>query len=54
MAGSAAYSSATVATAHSGGGPTVGPAQAIGGFSGSDPVPTLAQFQADVKDGKIA
>lgn len=103
LAGSAAYSFATVATAHSGGGPTVGPAQAsgrggvgrtrpdpqlsamlrattatwaaatngssaaaaleldsdrpvmaIGGFSGSDPVPTLAQFQADVRDGRIA
>nr|WP_305780780.1 glycosyltransferase family 39 protein [Nocardia nova] len=103
LAGGAAYSFATVATAHSGGGPTVGPAQAggrgdfgrtrpdpqlsamlkattatwaaatngssaaaaleldsgrpvmaIGGFSGSDPVPTSAQFQADVKDGKIA
>ncbi|AHH19454.1 putative mannosyltransferase [Nocardia nova SH22a] len=103
LAGSAAYSFATVATAHSGGGPTVGPAQAggrggfgqsrpnpqlaallkatnttwaaatngssaaagleldsdkavmaIGGFSGSDPVPTLAQFQADVRDGKVA
>ncbi|WP_063064302.1 ArnT family glycosyltransferase [Nocardia violaceofusca] len=103
LAGGAAYSFATVATAHSGGGPTVGPAQAnarggfgqsspdpqlsamlrattatwaaatngssaaaaleldsdrpvmaIGGFSGSDPVPTLAQFQTDVKDGKIA
>ncbi|WP_439956398.1 ArnT family glycosyltransferase [Nocardia nova] len=103
LAGGAAYSFATVATAHAGGGPTVGPAQAsgrggfgqsrpdpqlsamlkattttwaaavngssaaaalevdsdrpvmaIGGFSGGDPVPTLARFQADVKDGKIA
>ncbi|WP_162958096.1 hypothetical protein [Nocardia yunnanensis] len=26
---------------------------AIGGFSGSDPTPTLAEFQADVKAGKI-
>ncbi|MFE3225983.1 hypothetical protein [Nocardia sp. NPDC059228] len=26
---------------------------AVGGFSGSDPTPTLAQFQADVKAGKI-
>ncbi|MEV5651137.1 glycosyltransferase family 39 protein [Nocardia sp. NPDC052254] len=103
LAGAAAYSFVTVATAHSGGGPTVGPAQAggrggigqsrpnsqlaamlkgtnatwaaatngssaaaglelasdravmaIGGFSGSDPAPTLAQFQADVRDGKVA
>ena len=103
LAGAAVYSFATVATAHSGGGPTVGPAaatgrgvfgrnpanpqlaallqatdttwaaaingsstaaalelesdravMAIGGFSGSDPAPTLAQFQADVKDGKIS
>ncbi|MCX4094132.1 glycosyltransferase family 39 protein [Nocardia sp. alder85J] len=105
LAGPAAYSLATVATAHSGGGPTVGPARAggrdgfggfgqtqsnpqlsallgattstwaaavngsstaagleiesgrsvmaIGGFSGSDPTPTLAQFQADVKAGKV-
>ncbi|WP_040822880.1 ArnT family glycosyltransferase [Nocardia jiangxiensis] len=102
LSGAAAYSVATVATAHSGGGPTVGPAQAdghgdwgqaqanpqltallqktnstwaaavngsssaaglelqsgkavmaIGGFSGSDPTPTLAEFQADVKAGKI-
>ncbi|WP_438804488.1 ArnT family glycosyltransferase [Nocardia alni] len=106
MGGAAAYSFATIGTAHSGGGPTVGPAQAsghggmggfgqtqanpqlttmlkatdstwaaainnssaaaslelqsdkavmaIGGFSGSDPVPTLAQFQADVKAGKVS
>ncbi|MGY4098629.1 ArnT family glycosyltransferase [Nocardia sp. R16R-3T] len=104
MSGAAAYSFATIGTAHSGGGPTVGPAQAsgrggagfgqsqsnpqlaallqatnstwaaaingssaaaglelqsdkavmaIGGFSGSDPTPTLAQFQTDVKDGEI-
>jgi hypothetical protein len=26
---------------------------AIGGFNGSDPTPTLAQFQAYVKAGKI-
>ena len=26
---------------------------AIGGFNGSDPSPTLAQFQADVAAGKI-
>ena len=26
---------------------------AIGGFNGSDPSPTLAQFQADVRAGKI-
>ncbi|GAB2509685.1 ArnT family glycosyltransferase [Nocardia heshunensis] len=104
MGGTAAYSFATIATPHSGGGPTVGPAasdrrggggfgesqpnpqlaallqgsdatwaaavngssaaaglelqtdkavMAIGGFSGSDPTPTLAEFQADVKAGKI-
>ncbi|WP_067895556.1 ArnT family glycosyltransferase [Nocardia vaccinii] len=103
LSGAAAYTVATVATAHSGGGPTVGPAQAdgrggrgpegqanpqltallqqknstwaaavngsssaaglelqsgaavmaIGGFSGNDPTPTLAEFQADVKAGKI-
>ncbi|MGW4243463.1 ArnT family glycosyltransferase [Nocardia sp. NPDC004722] len=105
LGGTAAYSLATIATPHSGGGPTVGPAasdrrgggggfgesqpnpqlaallrgsdatwaaavngssaaaglelqtdkavMAIGGFSGSDPTPTLAEFQADVKAGKI-
>jgi hypothetical protein len=26
---------------------------AIGGWSGSDPTPTLAQFQADVRAGEI-
>jgi hypothetical protein len=26
---------------------------AIGGFNGSDPSPTLAQFQADVAAGKV-
>ncbi len=26
---------------------------AIGGFNGSDPTPTLAEFQAMVRDGKI-
>jgi hypothetical protein len=26
---------------------------AIGGFNGSDPAPTLAQFQQDVAEGKI-
>ncbi|MBO0852726.1 MAG: mannosyltransferase, partial [Nocardia sp.] len=26
---------------------------AIGGFGGSDPAPTLAQFQADVREGKL-
>ncbi|AUN42861.1 ArnT family glycosyltransferase [Tsukamurella tyrosinosolvens] len=30
------------------------PVIAIGGFSGSDPAPTLAQFQQWVKDGKIS
>jgi len=106
LGGAAAYSFATIGTGHSGGGPTVGPAQAsghggmggwgqtqanpqltgmlrqtnstwaaaingssaaaglelqsdkavmaIGGFSGSDPTPTLAQFQADVKSGKVS
>jgi 4-amino-4-deoxy-L-arabinose transferase-like glycosyltransferase len=29
------------------------PVMAIGGFSGSDPSPTLAQFQTDVQQGKI-
>lgn len=29
------------------------PVMAIGGFNGSDPSPTLAQFQASVKAGKI-
>ncbi|MEG8183178.1 glycosyltransferase family 39 protein [Nocardia terpenica] len=102
LSGAAAYSFATIGTAHSGGGPTVGPAQAsghdgfgqtrpdpqlaamlaatnstwaaaingssaaaglelqsdkavmaIGGFSGSDPTPTLSQFQADVRAGKV-
>ncbi|WP_019929958.1 glycosyltransferase family 39 protein [Nocardia sp. BMG111209] len=105
LAGQGAYSLATIGTAHSGGGPTVGPARAggrdgfggfgqsqsnpqlsallgatnstwaaaingssaaagleiesgksvmaIGGFSGSDPTPTLAQFQADVQAGKV-
>ncbi|MFI5783019.1 ArnT family glycosyltransferase [Nocardia sp. NPDC051570] len=105
LSGAAAYTVTTIGTAHSGGGPTVGPAQAgnrgglggfgqtqsnpqlaamlsatdstwaaaingssaaaglelqsdkavmaIGGFSGSDPTPTLAQFQQDVKAGKV-
>ncbi|WP_231703080.1 ArnT family glycosyltransferase [Tsukamurella asaccharolytica] len=30
------------------------PVIAIGGFSGSDPAPTLAQFQQWVKDGKVS
>ena len=30
-----------------------GPVMAIGGFNGSDPSPTLAQFQADVQAGEI-
>ncbi|MGQ4599440.1 glycosyltransferase family 39 protein [Nocardia sp. R6R-6] len=106
LSGTAAYSFATIGTAHSGGGPTVGPARAagpggpggfgqnqanpqlaallkatnstwaaaingssaaaglelqsdkavmaIGGFSGSDPTPTLAQFQTDVQDGRVS
>jgi 4-amino-4-deoxy-L-arabinose transferase-like glycosyltransferase len=106
LGGAATYSVGTIGTAHSGGGPTVGPAQAsshsgmggmgqtqsnpqlaallkqtnstwaaaingssaaaslelqsdkaimaIGGFSGSDPAPTLAQFQADVQAGKVS
>jgi hypothetical protein len=29
------------------------PVMAIGGFNGTDPTPTLAQFEADVKAGKI-
>jgi hypothetical protein len=29
------------------------PVMAIGGFNGTDPAPTLAQFQQYVKDGKI-
>lgn len=30
------------------------PVIALGGFTGSDPAPTLAQFQQWVKDGKIS
>jgi 4-amino-4-deoxy-L-arabinose transferase-like glycosyltransferase len=29
------------------------PVMAIGGFNGTDPAPTLAQFQQYVRDGKI-
>jgi 4-amino-4-deoxy-L-arabinose transferase-like glycosyltransferase len=29
------------------------PVMAIGGFNGSDPSPTLAQFQQDVSEGRI-
>jgi hypothetical protein len=29
------------------------PVMAIGGFNGSDPSPTLAQFQQDVAEGRI-
>ena len=29
------------------------PVMAVGGFNGSDPSPTLAQFQQDVADGEI-
>ena len=29
------------------------PVMAIGGFNGSDPSPTLAQFQADVAQGRV-
>jgi hypothetical protein len=29
------------------------PVMPIGGFNGSDPAPTLAQFQQDVRDGRI-
>jgi len=29
------------------------PVMAIGGFNGTDPAPTLAQFQKNVRDGKI-
>ncbi len=32
---------------------TSSPVMAIGGFSGTDPTPTLAQFQADVARGRI-
>nr|WP_277831283.1 glycosyltransferase family 39 protein [Rhodococcus sp. D2-41] len=108
LAGPAAYSIATIGTAHSGGGPTVGPVSsarggfggghggfgqstsnpeldqmlvsattrwsaaidrssaaaqlelgsgtavmAIGGFTGSDPTPTLSQFIADVKNHQV-
>ncbi|MGH3582890.1 MAG: ArnT family glycosyltransferase, partial [Mycobacterium sp.] len=103
LAGSAAYSLATVGQPHSGGGPSVGPAQAddrhggwgqdkddaqldallknagtpwsaaidrssaasslelstgtavmaIGGFTGSDPVPTLSQFKDDVAGRQV-
>ncbi|MDH6193610.1 4-amino-4-deoxy-L-arabinose transferase-like glycosyltransferase [Mycobacterium frederiksbergense] len=103
LAGSTAYTVATLGQAHTGGGPTVGPADpddnhghgwftdnpdvdamlrgthtkwsaainrssaaaglelstntavmAIGGFTGSDPVPTLEQFQGYVADRQIA
>jgi 4-amino-4-deoxy-L-arabinose transferase-like glycosyltransferase len=105
LAGPAAYAIATIGQPHSGGGPSVGPAQAtrqgnsgfdqshdnadldailkdtntewsaaisrsstaaglelstgtavmaIGGFSGSDPAPTLSQFQEDVAQHKVA
>src|SRR3989454_7049743 len=33
--------------------PTRGPVMAVGGFNGTDPAPTLAQFQQYVHDGKI-
>jgi len=29
------------------------PVMAIGGFNGTDPAPTLAQFEKDVAEGKI-
>ena len=29
------------------------PVMAIGGFNGTDPAPTLAQFERDVAEGKI-
>jgi 4-amino-4-deoxy-L-arabinose transferase-like glycosyltransferase len=29
------------------------PVMAIGGFNGTDPAPTLAQFETDVREGKI-
>jgi 4-amino-4-deoxy-L-arabinose transferase-like glycosyltransferase len=29
------------------------PVMAIGGFNGTDPAPTLAQFEKDVSEGKI-
>ena len=29
------------------------PVMAIGGFNGTDPAPTLAQFETDVQEGKI-
>ena len=32
---------------------TGAPVMAVGGFNGTDPAPTLAQFQADVADGRI-
>jgi hypothetical protein len=102
LAGPAAYTIATIAQPHHGGGPTVGPAKAtrsgfdqvadnadldailkdtstewsaavsrsstaadlelstntavmaIGGFSGSDPTPTLHQFQDDVAQHRVA
>ncbi|NMO04776.1 phospholipid carrier-dependent glycosyltransferase [Gordonia sp. TBRC 11910] len=104
LAGSTAYTVATIGTAHTGGSPSVGPAQsahergrgwdeaasntqldtllrtagtpwsaavsrsstaasmelssktavmAIGGFGGSDPTPTLSQFQQYVKTGQV-
>jgi len=32
---------------------TASPVMALGGFNGSDPSPTLAQFQRDVADGRV-
>jgi hypothetical protein len=29
------------------------PVMAVGGFNGTDPAPTLAEFQRDVADGRI-
>jgi len=29
------------------------PVMAIGGFNGTDPAPTLSQFEADVREGRI-
>ena len=29
------------------------PVMAIGGFNGTDPAPTLAQFEQDVREGKV-
>jgi 4-amino-4-deoxy-L-arabinose transferase-like glycosyltransferase len=61
LGGPAAYSVATVGATHQGIGPAAGlelatgtAVMAIGGFSGTDPTPTLQQFQDDVARHRVA